>query len=416
MTPAELLAPLFARGVNLDLGAMREALRASGDPHLAVPCVHIAGTNGKGSVAALVHEALVAQGYRVGRYTSPHLHRVAERVVINGAPLDDAALCDEILRVRDERARGALPPLSLFESLTLIAWRAFARAGVEVAVMEVGVGGRLDATNLCAPAVTAITRIAFDHTAWLGDTLAAIAGEKAGICKADVPCVLGPALRQGEARDAIDRIADAARAPRIDATLPAMRDGRCAWDFPGGAVSARLALDGAHQRENASVAVAVCAALNDRGVTVSPASVSHALAHTRWPGRMERIGDVLLDAAHNDDGLSALAVALRDVRVGAVVFGASRDKDLDAMAARVRGFARDGARFATAAPMERAAPPGQLAARIAGEAVGAPMEALRRARERCAPGEVVLVCGSIFVVAEVRAGLLGISAEPPMAM
>jgi dihydrofolate synthase/folylpolyglutamate synthase len=416
MSPAELLAPLFARGVNLDLGAMREALRASGDPHLTIPCVHIAGTNGKGSVAALVHKALVAQGYRVGRYTSPHLHRVAERVVINDAPIDDAALCDEIERVREERARGVLPPLSLFESLTLIAWRVFARAGVEIAVMEVGVGGRLDATNLCAPAVTAITRIAFDHTAWLGNTLAAIAGEKAGICKPDVPCVLGPALREGEAREAIDRIADAARAPRIDAALPELRDGLCAWEFPGDDVRARLALDGAHQRENASVALAICAALNARGVQVSAASVAHALARTRWPGRMERIGDVLLDAAHNDDGLAALGVALLDVRVGAVVFGASRDKDLDAMAARVRGFARDGARFATAAPMERATSPGELASRIAGEAVEGPAEALRRAREVCAPGEVVLVCGSIFLVADVRAALLGIAAEPPMAM
>jgi dihydrofolate synthase/folylpolyglutamate synthase len=402
--------------VNLDLGAMREALRASGDPHLTIPCVHIAGTNGKGSVAALVHKALVAQGYRVGRYTSPHLHRVAERVVINDAPIDDAALCDEIERVREERARGVLPPLSLFESLTLIAWRVFARAGVEIAVMEVGVGGRLDATNLCAPAVTAITRIAFDHTAWLGNTLAAIAGEKAGICKPDVPCVLGPALREGEAREAIDRIADAARAPRIDAALPELRDGLCAWEFPGDDVRARLALDGAHQRENASVALAICAALNARGVQVSAASVAHALARTRWPGRMERIGDVLLDAAHNDDGLAALGVALLDVRVGAVVFGASRDKDLDAMAARVRGFARDGARFATAAPMERATSPGELASRIAGEAVEGPAEALRRAREVCAPGEVVLVCGSIFLVADVRAALLGIAAEPPMAM
>jgi dihydrofolate synthase/folylpolyglutamate synthase len=341
---------------------------------------------------------------------------VAERVVINDAPIDDAALCDEIERVREERARGVLPPLSLFESLTLIAWRVFARAGVEIAVMEVGVGGRLDATNLCAPAVTAITRIAFDHTAWLGNTLAAIAGEKAGICKPDVPCVLGPALREGEAREAIDRIADAARAPRIDAALPELRDGLCAWEFPGDDVRARLALDGAHQRENASVAVAICAALNTRGVRVSAAPVAHALAHTRWPGRMERIGDVLLDAAHNDDGLAALGVALRDVRVGAVVFGASRDKDLDAMAARVRGFARDGARFATAAPMERATSPGELASRIAGEAVEGPAEALRRAREVCAPGEVVLVCGSIFLVADVRAALLGIAAEPPMAM
>ncbi|MFO0627863.1 MAG: bifunctional folylpolyglutamate synthase/dihydrofolate synthase [Polyangiales bacterium] len=416
MTPAELLAPLAARGVNLDLGAMREALRASGDPHLAVPCVHVAGTNGKGSVTALVHEALVAQGYRVGRYTSPHLHRVAERVVINGAPLDDAAMCDEVLRVRDERARGVLPPLSLFESLTLIAWRAFARAGVDLAVMEVGVGGRLDATNLCAPVLTAITRIAFDHTAWLGDTLAAIAGEKAGICKRDVPCVLGPALRTGEAREAIARIAASVGAPCLDATLPAVHDDECTWDFRGEALRARLALDGAYPRENASTAVAICAALNDRGVRVSTAAVARALARTQWPGRMERIGDVLLDAAHNDDGLAALGDALREVPVGAVVFGASRDKDLDAMAARVRRFAPDGARFATAAAMERATPPAELAARIAGEAVADPAAAVLRARARCAPGQVVLVCGSIFLVAAVRAHLLGITAEPPMAM
>lgn len=417
LRPSALLEPLLARGVNLSLDAMGEALRASGDPQRSIPAVHIAGTNGKGSVAAMVHNALRESGIRVARYTSPHLHRVAERFVIDGECVSDALLCEEILRVRSERSEGTLPPLSLFESLTLIAWRLFAQAKVELAVIEVGVGGRLDATNLCDPYVTAITRIARDHTQWLGETHALIAREKAGICKPSVPCVLGASLCDGEAREAIEAVAREVGAPLIDAPRaePDHGDSR-RWSYAETTIAARLSLDGAHQRDNAGVAVGVIDALRARGIVVAPELLARALATTAWPGRMERIGDVILDAAHNEDGLQALLSALREARVGAVVFGASSDKDLAAMGPLVAAMAPAGRRFATAATTARAASAAELATRIGGEAVPDPLVALSRARSRCAPGEAVVVCGSIFLIAELRAALLGIDAEPIMTL
>lgn len=412
-SPAALLAPLVARGVNLSLDAMREALHACGDPQLAIPCVHVAGTNGKGSVAAMTHEALRASGIRAARYTSPHLHRVAERFVIDDEPVAEDRLCDEILWLRDARDRGVVPPLSFFEALTLIAWRLFAAHHVEVAVMEVGVGGRLDATNLCAPVATAITRIALDHTAWLGDDLASIAREKAGILKPSVPCVLGPALREGAARDAIDVVARAVGAPLIDAELPTVTaSGALRWP----AIEARPALEGAYQRENASVAVALCNALRDKGLQLSPEGVAAGVARARWPGRMERVGAVLLDAAHNPDGMLALVRALAHERVGAVIFGASRDKDLASMRDLLAGVVSPDRLFVTAAALDRAATPSELAALTGGTACASPAVALAAARGRVAPGELVVACGSIFLVAAVRAELLGIASEPPIAM
>lgn len=416
-SPSALLAPLAARGVNLSLDAMRAALRRAGDPHLAIPAVHVAGTNGKGSVAAMVHDALRESGIRVGRYTSPHLHRVAERVVIDGEPASNDELSDEVERALGEIARGEIPPLSVFECLTLVAWRVFARRGVSVAVMEVGVGGGLDATNLCAPYATAITRIAMDHTAWLGDSIARIAAAKAGVCKPAVPCVLGPALREGEAREVIAEVARGVGAPLVDAAAPLIdARGEARWPYLGGEVSATLSLQGAHQRENASVAVAIVEALRPRGLRVEAAALSAALAGARWPGRMERVGDVLLDAAHNVDGLLALRRALEGQAVGAVVFGASSDKDLRAMSAIAASLVEPSRRVATAAAMPRAARVEEVAAALGGAAVECVAAALAHARARCAAGEITVVCGSIFVVAEARAALLGIEAEAPMPM
>ena len=223
----ETLAPLAARGMVLGLDTMRAALAASGDPQQRIPCVHVAGTNGKGSVSAFLDAALRAAGHHVGLYTSPHLHRFVERIQIDGAALDDATaarLAEDITAAID---RGALPPITFFESATLLAWRAFAEADVRFAVMEVGLGGRLDATTVCAPRVTVITRIGLDHTDRLGATLSEIAREKAGILKRDVPCVLGPDLthaRNPEARTVIEAVARSVGAPLVD-TGPFTVDG-----------------------------------------------------------------------------------------------------------------------------------------------------------------------------------------------
>jgi dihydrofolate synthase/folylpolyglutamate synthase len=415
----ERLAPLVKRGMVPGLDAMRAALAASGDPQRAIPCVHVAGTNGKGSVSATVDAVLRASGLRVGLYTSPHLHRFVERVRVDGEPLGEplaAALADAILREVDA---GALPDLTFFEAATLLAWRAFEREGVAFAVLEVGLGGRLDATTVCAPRVTAITRIALEHTAVLGTTLDAIAREKAGILKPGVPCVLGPGLARAlnpEAREAIEQVARAVGAPLYDAPTIAREGAAVRALWRGRELVLRPSLAGPWHAENLAVALGVIDRLCDAGVAVSPAALAAGVASVRWPARMERIGDVLLDAAHNPDGVAALVAALPEVlqkaHLGAMVFGASRDKDYAPMMATLARVIDPSRWYLAAAAMQRAAEPEALASLMGGVACESPEAALALARARCAPGEVVLVCGSIFLVAAVRAALLGIAQDP----
>lgn len=418
----ERLAPLIARGMVLDLDAMRAALHAFGDPQEKIPCVHVAGTNGKGSVTATVDAVLRATGRRVGRYTSPHLHRFAERIAVDGDPLPEDEAIAHADAVLAAIAAGEIPSLTFFEAVTLMAWRAFAARGCDIAVVEVGLGGRLDATTVCAPAVTVITRIAMDHMALLGDTLDAIAREKAGILKPGVPCVLGPALREGVARAAIESVARVVGAPLLDAPTVTVRDvdawGRATVDVPwNGAVHTLTAnLAGGYQVENLATAVGACAALVARGVAIDDDAVARGVASVTWPARMERIGDVVFDAAHNVDGVTALLDAVRAVPVGALVFGASRDKDVGGMLALLGARVPASRRFYAAAALARAAEPDGLAGVADGTACASPAEALARARAACAPGEVTLVCGSIFTVAAVRAVWLGIDADPPVAM
>ncbi|MDB4927577.1 MAG: Dihydrofolate synthase, partial [Myxococcaceae bacterium] len=337
----ERLAPLIARGVVLDLAAMRAALRALGDPQARLPAVHVAGTNGKGSVTAMVDAALRAGGQRAGRYTSPHLHRFVERIAIDGEPVDEAAAqrqCDRLLAMM---ADGSMPTLTFFEAATALAWMCFAEARVERVVLEVGLGGRLDATNVCAPEVTAITGIALDHQGYLGDTLAAIAAEKAGILKPGVPCVLGPTLRQpSAARAAIEAVARRVGAPLFDAPAVRVR----ALDAAGaslevdsalGVLPVTVKLGGAYQVDNVATAVGVLDRLRALGRGVDGGAVRAGLAAARWPGRMERVGDVILDGGHNLDGVAALCATPGLPPVAAIVFGASSDKPWREMLARL---------------------------------------------------------------------------------
>ncbi len=419
-----LLAPLAARGMVLDLSVMRAALDAVGRPERATPCVHIAGTNGKGSVSALVTSVLVAAGLRVGTYTSPHLHRFVERVALDGRPVSEAVALRHARDLRNAMARGAMPTLTFFEAATVLSWLVFREARVDLAVVEVGLGGRLDATRECLPRVTAITRIARDHEALLGDTLGAIAREKAGILKSGVPCVLGPALGRGsgEARDSIEAVAETVGAPLVDAK-PAVRvtgRGRVAFAFAGVTVECPMALSGAHQYENLATALSVLEALRAQGVGLTPDAVAAGVAAARWPARVERLGDVIFDAAHNPDGIEALVRALPDAldgaRVAAVVFGASRDKDWRRMAATLGAALPEARWVCTAAAMARAEDAAVLAEVTGGDALVPPDAALDAARARCGPGEVVLVCGSIFVVAAARAHHLGIETDPPIGL
>jgi dihydrofolate synthase/folylpolyglutamate synthase len=416
------------RGMALGLDRVEEALARLGSPHRGLLAVHVAGTNGKGSVSAMTESIARAAGLRTGLYTSPHLCRIAERIRLDGEPIDDDALA-RVLGLVEDRCEV---PLTFFELLTIAAFTAFAEAGVDVAVLEVGLGGRLDATNVIkAPVATAVTSIAFDHTEWLGETLAAIAREKAGIFKPGAPVVLGPL--EEEADRAIEEAARAVgAAPIVRVTRSDPAAGKIAVREEGGLAvitppppfaeaRARLALPGAHQVENAAVAAGLAWQMAARWPAVA-AAIPDGIAGARWPGRMERIErdgvTVILDCAHNPHGAAALAAALRregiDPGRSALVFGALADKRWREALAILAGT---GSRRYYAEPRGRApAPLDALREAAPGEAVGDPRAAVRRALAESRPGDTVIVTGSIYLVGEVRAELLGIESDPVIAL
>ncbi len=420
------------RGMLLGLDRVEDALAALGDPHLAVPAVHVTGSNGKGSTAAMVESIARASGLRTGLYTSPHLCRFAERIRVDAAPIDDDAFARCLAAVVD-RCRA---DLTFFESLTVAAFVAFRDARVDVAVLEVGLGGRLDATNVVrAPIATAITSISLEHTGILGSTLDAIAREKAGILKPDVPAVLGPL--PDEARQAVIEVAARVGAepliqvghawpgplegPREEREIQVAYDGRTTEiRGPRGRASVELGLLGAHQAENAGVAVGLAIGLAERFPEHAvEANVEEGLRRAVWPGRCERIAQggvtVLLDAAHNPEGAGALTRALTtDPAKTALVFGALADKRWAEMLRLVAPLA--GRRYYTEPKGRAPAPIEEMKAVAAGEAIPAPVEAARRAIAESAPGDTVLVTGLIYLIGEVRAALLGIVADPVIAL
>jgi dihydrofolate synthase/folylpolyglutamate synthase len=417
---------------QFDLGRMRDLLARLGDPQRAYPLIHVAGTKGKGSVSALCTSALQAAGYRVGLYTSPHLEEYTERIQIDRAEIskeDLVALVDDI-RPHVE----AIPRLTTFEITTALGLWHFARRGVEAAVIEVGLGGRLDATNVVAPAVTVITSLSFDHSEILGDTLARIAGEKAGIIKPGVPVVLSP--QKEEARRVVEAVAAERGAPLIQvgrdllyAPLAHSLEGQTlliwlageqelanAYIESGGVqewepTRLYIPLLGYHQVENAATAYAALQQFNIRGLPVSDAEIRRGLARVQWPGRFEilrRYPPVVVDSAHNRDSALKLRLALDDYFPGqpvVLLFGASQDKDIPGMFAELLPRIRQV--VATASIHPRAADPEQLVSLAHQFGVPAravlPLEAALEEALRLAGGEaVVLTAGSLFVAAGVR--------------
>jgi dihydrofolate synthase/folylpolyglutamate synthase len=312
-------------GIKFGLENISALVARLGHPEMAFASVHVAGTNGKGSVTAMVDAGLRAAGHRAARYTSPHLVDLHERFVIDGQPVDDGALMAAVADVRAAVesliADGTLDVQpTFFEVTTAVAFELFRRAGIEIAVVEVGLGGRLDATNVVSPLATAITSIAFDHQTYLGTTLRAIALEKAGIIKAGVPVVVGELAP--EAADAIAGVACERGAELIETSA---RD----------AAAFTLGLAGAHQRGNAAIAARLLALVDAHGIRVPPDAITAGLARPDWPGRLDRRQledgrEVLLDAAHNPAGAAALASYL-DSDYGSpapLVLAAMRDKDI----------------------------------------------------------------------------------------
>jgi dihydrofolate synthase / folylpolyglutamate synthase len=394
---AAALTALYARvplGMRLGLEPMRLACARAGHPERSFPAVHVTGTNGKGSTCAMVESIARASGMRTGLYTSPHLCRFAERIRVDGAPIDDAALTRVL-----ERALALGPDLSFFETATLAAFLTFQEQEIELGVIEVGIGGRLDATNvLTAPRCTAITRVALDHQDRLGETLEEIAREKAGIAKPGVPLFLGPMTAR--ARDAIAEVAAAAgaRVVELDSSLP-----------PEAAVSR----DAAYQRENARMAWHIGAQLG-----IPEEAIVRGLAQATWPGRFERIdaadGPWLLDGAHNPDGARALVHALRGVeRPGALIFGALADKAWREMLPLLAELPCP--RFYVAPRGRAPAEPIELAKALPGTPAPSLAEALVLARAVAGPA-LVVVSGSLFLVGEARARLLGLPEDPPVAL
>jgi dihydrofolate synthase/folylpolyglutamate synthase len=314
-----VLSALAEAGIRLGLERVRDLLAALDDPHLAYPVVHVAGTNGKGSVCGYLTEALVAAGYRVGTYTSPHLEHVNERFRLDGRAIDDGLLTEAIEAL--ERARWDWGrqmgldrgPLTYFEFVTVLAFRLFAQQAVDVAVIEVGLGGRLDATNVVQPAVCAITSISYDHMDRLGHTLGEIAAEKAGILKVGVPAVIGPV--PPEALAAIGARARAVGAPLwLSGTHLRREQRREGWvlSTPAGAVGPTpLGMAGVHQGANASVAVGVLHRLRELGFVVSDEAIGAGLRSAQVAARIERLRPgLVVDGAHNPDGAQALAAWL----------------------------------------------------------------------------------------------------------
>ena len=411
--------------MKFGLENMARICEALDHPERAFRSVIVAGTNGKGSVTAMTSAALHAAGYRSARYTLPHLERVEERFVIGErevAPADlevvASAVQATIERLVADGVLEALP--TFFECATAMAFELFRRASVEVAVIEVGLGGRLDATNVISPMAAVITSIDFDHQDLLGETLESIAREKAGVIKPGIPVIVGPvapgargvieaACRDREARyvSAVDRV-------RLPASTSLAADGRTTVSFEAGEHRlgpVTLALRGRHQVVNAALAVCLLSELAGIGLRIDDAAIRAGLTSVRWPGRLERVSwrgcDVLLDAAHNPAGARALAGYLRETGWTDVtlVAGVMRDKDATGMltallpccAALVcttppspRALAAEAlATLASHLPM---APPHVVA-------VPDPAAALAYA---CSAGARIVAAGSIFLLGPLR--------------
>ncbi|GAB4558016.1 MAG: folylpolyglutamate synthase/dihydrofolate synthase family protein [Anaerolineae bacterium] len=419
-----------------DLSRMRRILRRLGDPHRQLRCVHIAGTKGKGSTAAMCEAVLRSAGYRTGLFTSPHLHTFRERIRVDGRliPIDDLVQLVEECRP----ALESEPDRTVFETITALAFVYFVRQAVDWVVIEVGMGGRLDATNVVQPDVCAITSLSLDHVDILGHTLSLIAWEKAGIIKPGIPVVTAP--QANEAMNVIRQVCrdNDARLIRVgaspdadwrwhDATRIDLYGQRFSVSSAEGVSWPALEIPflGGHQLANATVAIAVLAELQRRGVAIPEPALRDGLRSAVWPGRLEVLRSapwIVVDSAHNVDSATKLALALRenfDYRRLCLVFGASQDKDIRGMLQVFLPLAD--LRIVSRSVHPRAADPWELAA-VADEVMpgvplsvtGAMEEAMTEALAWARPDDLVLVTGSIFAVAAARAVLAeqGIIALP----
>jgi dihydrofolate synthase/folylpolyglutamate synthase len=413
---------------KFELEHMRILAAALGEPQTKFRSVLIAGTNGKGSTSATLASILEVAGYRTGLYTSPHLVRVNERIRIDGADISDDDFARHYFKVHDTARRlvdeGKLPaPPSFFETMTALAFVAFAEAGVDIAVLEVGMGGRLDATNIVEPLVSVVTDISLDHTEWLGPTITAIAREKAGILREKGVMVTLP--QHPEANYAIGEIAVGLNVRGVNAAeyIPSRTThsenggNRYPLQVMGETIEIDSPLAGQHQQRNIALAIATAVALsNNDGYKLTAAHIEQGIREIRWPGRMERFtaangAAILLDVGHNPAGAWALRSVLAELETlspKTLVFGCLRDKAITELAQilfplfdRVLLTPVDSPRSATLEELTAAA----TATGAVFEACSDAGQALERAQAMTLASGLIVGTGSVYLVGHLRAEL-----------
>ena len=420
----ELAAPTQAAAAKFDLENITVLAERLGRPDRAYPSAHIAGTNGKGSTAAFLESILRHAGFRTGLYTSPHLERINERIRINGEEIGDEsfaaifsrlqALIEELLAAHKLRAHP-----TYFECATAMAFECFARERVEFAVFEVGLGGRLDATNIVSPAITIITRIDFDHENFLGHSLKEIASEKAGILKPGVPVIV--AEQRPEAREVIMARAQELTCPVLEPAKifgineESSQNGFFRAHFTelssGDSLELAPSLAGRFQVQNALSALAAARYLASRGFRVSWDNIVEGIAMTVWPGRLEKLQtnpDVYLDGAHNPGAARELAHFLEQNFVGRkiwLIYGALRDKAVDEVAGQL--FPHAAEVIFTEPRTSRAISAARLAEIASHHAssfsvVSSAEQALDQALSEASPGDAIFITGSLYLVGQLR--------------
>lgn len=416
--------------VKFDLSRMEALLASLGDPHLAVPAVHVAGTKGKGSVTAMVASVLSRQGYKTGAFTSPHLHTFRERISVDGEPVSEEEFGLLVAQVWPNvcgvNADGLYGRVTLFETLTAMAFLHFRDIGADFQVLEVGLGGRLDSTNLVNPEVCAITSISLDHTAILGDSVGQIAKEKAGIVKAGVPVVSAPQKRDAmwEIRRKCMKLATPLWEAGQHITWRAGGEGLAGQFFmvDGRLGKHRLTMPllGFHQLENAAVAVGTLECLTERGWEISDEAFERGFENVQWPCRLEVLEQdppVISDGAHNPDSMARLREFLESYFGGkkpVVIFGASRDKNLGQMMDALQPL--NPVAVVTQSRHPRSASLSELVRGFAERGVEVHQatdtwNAVQKARSLVSQDGYIVATGSLFLAAEVREAVLGIKPE-----
>jgi dihydrofolate synthase / folylpolyglutamate synthase len=400
-------------GIKLGLDNIRTLLDRLGSPHQQFAILHIAGTNGKGSTSAALADILRGCGYRVGLYTSPHLHSFTERIQVNRQPISEP---DVVALTKQLRQLACDLPITFFEFTTAMALEYFRQAKVDLAILETGMGGRLDATNAVTPTLSLITPISHDHELHLGRDLASIAAEKGGIIKPGIPVCVGP--QATAAKTVLESRAAAVGAPYFasgtDWTVRSNGDSFSfagfGWDLP----RVKSGLPGVHQHENLGLALGAAALLANQGWTICAETAVERLAELKWPGRLEwwqGIPDLLLDAAHNPAGCQALVDYFGQAGLDRVhlVTGFKADKDWRSMLQILLPHVRHA--YVAEPEIDQVAVPHEIAGFLARRGVGAschatPGKALEKALAVRLAGEPIVVAGSIFLISAVRSWLV----------